>query len=67
MLSSDTKALVAADPSPDNSPFSELISVLELVVNRAIPAGKDSTGQDMVKMRAAIIPLLREALAKARR
>lgn len=32
MLSSDTKAPVAADPSPDNSPFSELILGIALQV-----------------------------------
>jgi hypothetical protein len=49
--------LIAAAP--------DLLDALQNIVNRISEAGQDSCGQDMVKVRAALIDEARSAIAKA--
>jgi hypothetical protein len=58
--SDDSRAnarLIAAAP--------DLLGALQNIVNRISEAGQDSCGQDMVKVRAALIDEARSAIAKA--
>lgn len=50
-------ALVAASP--------DMLAMLRLFVNRAVPAGRDSCDADMVKYRAALVDMARDVIAKA--
>ena len=43
----------------------DLLGALQNIVNRISEAGQDSCGQDMVKVRAALIDEARSAIAKA--
>lgn len=45
---------------------SEMLTALERVVNRAAPSGTDSTGQDMVQFRRAMLEECRAVIAKVK-
>lgn len=60
-VSNDDGAIAAA--GADTPDALAPLEALRKVINRAVPAGQDSTGQDMVKVRRALLDELRALLA----